>query len=231
MANVQSTIPLNGESILKAFNIAGNSAEVVAYLHTSLQSPAVVNAFASSNQASMLTNICDNVQLQCDYLDDLSKKRNIWGGDVVSIEKTQPTAANFQLNEAVKQLQQLAVDEKDAALQHITLVYQMNDNAQFLRGYVQNDQVLDANNAQDEKVLNVVDQIFQSWLVENSMESRDGVIYKVDDAAEQQHVDPHVFATVLNDPVRGLNAFAKTVDNNFDIAIHRQQAELEEGPI
>lgn len=231
MGAVTPEIMLDGETILKAYTVAGHSVEALRYLQEQLNAPKLQQAFSKTNQTQILTAMQGNIVRQIDYLDGLEQKRKPWQGDVASIEKTQPSAANYQVDEAEKQLEQMAAEEKAALLQHVTLVYQIDESAQFLRGYLRNGNVLDTNNAQDASVLAAVDQVFQSWLVANQMESKDGVIYQTTDTdTPAQRVDPRQFSAELNDEVKGLNAFAKQVDAHLDLKIEQQQARPQESP-
>jgi len=127
-----------------------------------------------------------------------------------------------------KGLQELSEQARAEKLGQLVMVYDINNDSEFVRGYLSQGKALNANHAEDKAVIDVVDQAFHSWLVANKMTNQDGVIYsteQLDKAGNPiNRVDPEVLSARLSDPVDGLHRAIKKHDKRFELEVRQHQA-------
>lgn len=153
------------QSIKKAIEVA-NMPEVAEYLHEQLKEIA-----AQLKLTDQIPTLLSDLKK---YADRVAKavghKGDIWGGEFQAVSKFQ----NYQRALATQAAENIGTD-------HITMHYAIDEeNAHFIRGY----QGIDGN-PPPESTVNSMDTLFNAWLADNDMISRDGIIYEAD---EQGHI-------------------------------------------
>lgn len=105
--------------------------------------------------------------------------RKLWNGKITAAEldMLHPSYYNFQDSLVNKQLQELDSKFVEENMQDVAMVYDVSEDSEFVRAYLVNGRQLDEQNSADKKIIDLYDQYFHSWLVDNKMSSQDGVIF------------------------------------------------------
>lgn len=217
-------------AVAKALKTAGNSLSNLQYIQTELSSNTTRNRTEEASGVA-LEAVTDSIFV-AQYA---TKKRTelmdkLWDGTITSEDMLmlEPGYFNFQDSLAQKALQELSESMRSEKLSNVVMVYDVNDKSEFVRGYMSNDQPLDPNHEDDQKVIRVIDQTFHSWLVSNGLSSQDGVIYTTDQLDKQgnpiNRADPHVISALLRDPVKGLESVMKKQDRTYALDVRQYQA-------
>ena len=119
---------------------------------------------------------------------------------------------------------------KGHELSDIILVYDVDNNAQFNRGYMVNQEVMDVNNAEHKKILDVLDKIVHSWLVTNGMRADDtGVVFhKTEGTNRPKKTRPDDILRLIADEDKGLINTVKKLDPNINLSLVYAPPELQE---
>ncbi len=154
---------------------------------------------------------------------DLAKK--LWDGTITEdeIEMLHPEYFSFQESLAQKALQELDANVRAEKLHQVTMIYQINDKSEFVRAYLHDGKKFNHDNEQDEKIINILDQSFHSWLLKNKMVSVEGVLYKQAGSKggkPTQKADPSVVSALLEDAQKGL---AKKQAASFNLEVKAYQ--------
>lgn len=150
----------------------------------------------------------------------------LWDGTITDqeIEMLHPNYFSFQESIAQRALQNLDAQVRSEKLSDVTMVYQINDQSEFVRGYLSHGKMLNPENNQDQQVIHVLDQSFHSWLIKNKLVSVDGVIYHQPTKAYEtptQKVNAKVMSELIEDKDKGL---AKKQEAFFKLTVQAHQA-------
>ena len=109
------------------------------------------------------------------------------------------------------------VRDADHQLSDIVMAYYIDENAQFHRGYVVDDQVIDDTTEEHKKIVEALDKMFHSWLVTNKMESDDdGFIYVQNGKGKlEQTVNSAEVLELMQDPDNGFQRTVEKIDPNI----------------
>lgn len=151
----------------------------------------------------------------------------IWDGTITpeEMEMLKPGYFTYQdllANRILQDIDKSVIEEK---MQNVSILYDINDNSEFIRAYMSNGKQLDANNADDKKIIDLYDQCFHSWLVKNNMSSQDGVIYNTTKLDKQgnyiEKADKTKIISLINNPNLGLDTVVKKQGKNLKLQVER----------
>ncbi|MDP3561131.1 MAG: hypothetical protein Q8R83_03000 [Legionellaceae bacterium] len=222
------TVNKSADNIAKsdALTTAGSNLKIVQYvqerenqIRRRLGTDGVSDAAsdAISDTVSMATYIAEK------RTELLSK---LWDGTITEEEllMLKPGYFTFQETMAQKALQELDVNVREEKLNNVSMIYNVNDKSEFIRGYLRNNKQLNANDDDDKKIINILDKSFHSWLLNNGMTSVNGVIYTTDKldkkGAPINKANPKEVSTLIVDPVKGL---AKKQEKSFSLEVKQYQ--------
>jgi hypothetical protein len=111
--------------------------------------------------------VMDVISLHADNMAMAQRDSDVWAG--------QPTISSFEMLQ--QGLAEKAATQIDAVMEQkatpVVFDFAVNNAAQFLRGYSSEGQAVEP------AVTEMMDELFNSWLAENKMISKGGVIYEV----------------------------------------------------
>lgn len=157
-------------------------------------------------------------------------EQKLWDGTITDeeLEKLKPGYFSFQESMAQKALQELDDNVRAEKLSQVTMVYSINDESEFTRGYLSQGKQLKAKDEQDKKIIDILDQSFHAWLLRHNLVSVEGVIYKHDKykaGKPTQKADPEVVSALLLDAEKGL---AKRQESSFPLEVKQYKSKKPE---
>ncbi|WP_419419988.1 hypothetical protein ACNVED_01375 [Legionella sp. D16C41] len=151
----------NKDAILKALEVASLTPEAAAYLYKRLSDTlSKVNIEASDEVIKRVGKFVKDVNYRFD------NRADSWGGNLKAIRTD---FQNAQYNHGISSLKDVSSTLTDG---NIKMDFAINDEAQLLRAFSIDGQPLDAQTA------TALDNLFNAWLAENEMVSKDSVIYE-----------------------------------------------------
>lgn len=116
-------------------------------------------------------------------------------------------ATNFQTMQL--HLAEEAATKLSDATKEVQMDYALGNNGEFLRGYSVGGQVLQGEN------VDAADKLFNAWLAENNLLSRDSALYQcdangeslVDNAGNPVRANPDKVKELINDPTNGFQSY------------------------
>lgn len=153
-------------------------------------------------------------------------EQKLWDGTITDeeLEILKPDYFSFQESLAQKSLQELDEKLRTEKLSQVTMVYSIDEDSKFIRGYLSNGKQLNANDEDDKKIIDILDQSFHSWLLRNNLVSLDGVIYKHEkykSGKPTKKANPEKVSELLLDAEKGL---AKKQESSFPLQVKAYQA-------
>ena len=203
-----SDLPLL-EAIQKALQTTTNDFLAVAYLDQRISE--------IKTKTPDIAQAAEIIQDQKKFLSQVSQLPNtIWDGSQKSISIKNVNASDYNQQLAALALQKA---QQQAVLSTMHMVYQVDDQSHFLRGYTdQKGQLVEAN-AQTE----AADQVLQAWLVQADYICQAGCIYSTKDNAKTK-ADMRVFVQQFEDPTNGFSTYAKHFETPIQIDLKQQKA-------
>lgn len=160
-------LPLKDE-LIKAMKVAEHSAEAAEYLGDRFTDILVANKMEEQCK-EMLAQVKDFVQ----YVKfKEAATAQPWSGEVASSTDFQNMQANIATDTSNK-LQGII-----AATDNLKLDLAINDNAELLRGYSGNGE------AMDPETVVALDKLFNAWLAQQNLVTKNSTIYEVNDQGE-----------------------------------------------
>jgi hypothetical protein len=140
----------------------------------------------------------DNVKKFADSVEDQKTQENPWSGEFTARSLFQAYQDSMAQNYV-----------KDFANKSITFDFSISDNAEVLRGYNTDDGLLS-----DEESL-PLDQLFNAWLADNDMLTKDGVIYqstadgeiKQDEKGQNKRANAEKLRELIKDEKKGFSQY------------------------
>ncbi len=153
-------------------------------------------------------------------------EQKLWDGSITDdeLERLKPGYFSFQESMAQKALEELDADVRAEKLSQVTMVYSISDESEFTRGYLSQGKQLKANDEQDKKIIDILDQSFHAWLLRQNLVSVEGVIYKQEkykDGKPTQKAHPAVVSQLLLDEQKGL---AKKQESSFPLEVREYRS-------
>jgi hypothetical protein len=221
--SVFETAP-DADAILKANELSANSLEAVIFLDQALTAKVTKLNLVEEHQQTLeiIHHTKKSLEVRNELLDRVSEK--CWRGDAEEqqVELFKPRTFNYVDGPAIQGIKELNASlGKGNELSQITLAYDVNEDSQFNRGYVVNQQVIDENKEQHKNMFNVLDRIFHSWLVTNDMIADDmGVIFhKANEGELPKKVKREALLGLIGDPEKGLLNTANKLDPNINLSL------------
>lgn len=211
-------------NIAQAVDLGKGSTAVMSFLQTSLLTQ--FNKERVIEDYSAVLEAVDETKNMAQLRDDLkaTASSNCWhataNARAVAIFK--PDSVTHMDGAAIQGIQELnQALGKDHELSDIVMAYYIDDNSLFNRGYIVNKQVIDDHNPQQQKMLDVIDKIFHSWLVSNNMSADDsGVIYTKDKQGNlTQRAKREDITRLLAEPDTGLSSTIEKIDPNIKLTM------------
>lgn len=211
-------------NVAQAIELGQSSHNVMTYLRDhlldSLQKERAVGDYTDVIQAVDETK--KMAQLREEFLATISS--GCWHGTASSqsVAMFKPNSVTHVDGQAIEGIQELNQElGKDNELSDIVMAYYIDDNAQFNRGYIVNQEIVDDSNPQHQKILEVVDKIFHSWLISNGMLADEhGVIHIKDKNGDlTQKAKREDIARLLEDPDKGLRNTVEKIDPNIQLSM------------
>ena len=224
--------PPEPQAIEKAAQLAGSSAVSMAFLEEGVTARATkmrnlpdYNAIIEEIHSRMAS-----LAVRDALSDRVSKK--CWDGraEEQQVEVFKPGNFNYVDSQAIQGINELNVSLGNGhELSEIILVYDVDENAQFNRGYMVNQEVMDASNPEHKKILDVLDKIVHSWLVTNGMYADDvGVVFhKTKGANLPKKIQRDDILKLIADENKGLMSTIKKLDPNMNLSLVYAPPELQ----
>lgn len=165
----------------QATELARSSKHVMTFLSTKLKS--IVTKHRAEDDYAEVLSLLDETSKVTDlrhtYLQGISSKCWTATATAADLDNITSHSGDYLIVPAIEGIKELnAALGEDNRLSNIMMAYYVDDRGQFNRGYVVNDQVIDENNDDHKKMLEVIDKMFHSWLVSHNMASdAEGIIH------------------------------------------------------
>ncbi len=165
----------------QATELARSSKHVMTFLSTKVRS--MVTKHRAQDEYAHVLSLMDETSKVTDlrdaYLQAISNKCWTATATSVDLDNIKSHSGDYLIVPAIEGIKELnAALGEDNRLSNIMMAYHVDDKGQFNRGYVVNDQVVDENNDDHKKMLEVIDKMFHSWLVSHNMASdAEGIIH------------------------------------------------------
>ncbi|HVT61945.1 MAG TPA: hypothetical protein VHD33_00445 [Legionellaceae bacterium] len=158
-------------------------------------------------------------EIRYQFLNEISQKTWTATATTIDLEKIKTSPADYLMVPAREGIEKIS--ESMGQVSDITMVYYIDENAQFNRGYIVNDQIVDESNPEHLKMMQVLDQMFHAWLVSHDLASdTNGIIYKrKKDGDLGEKVDPTILLEILNDPETGFQNTVAKVDPDIHLTM------------
>jgi hypothetical protein len=196
----------------------------------------IVKKLGREEESVAAATAIDDTISMAEYVDrerkDLYEK--IWSGTLTNSELEMLRADYFNFQDLLAQEKLQSIDKRvlDEKFKDIVMVYDVNDQSEFIRGYMSNGKQLDPKNVDDKKIIDLLDQSFHSWLVENGYSSQDGIVYNTDKIDKKgnytKKATPETVATLISNPDKGLNASVKKQSKELSFEVKRHQPKQKE---
>lgn len=217
---------LHPESLTKILQMAGTQVETLEYLQSALQEKTKTSGTEYSEVMNEITKLVDYAVSQEQKLNKL----NSWSGARDMVDKLR---AVFETNEfSTFQDFMAAKLASKVPVEQITLDCEISDQAEFLRAYSINGEVLEGD------ALEAMDILFNSWLAqpETKMIMNNGVIYSGTDKGEiARDTDASVVKAraervkeLLSDPVLGFESYVQKKKPGAQVQVIRHEVAREE---
>lgn len=212
-------LTIDQETFKRILDVIGKKVEMIEYLYTNIE-------------GRMPEDVIQEVVKLLDYAKFIVTLRgNPWVlGDTILPMSAETDFDYFQIYLAHGAATQLQVKD-------VTLDCAISDESNFIRGYSSDGKPL------DNKTVDSLDKLFNSWLATMKFESNDGATYNLiskdgaifkatkatiwlDNQGEPVRVDPEEFKSLLDRKNNGLEAYIQ--EQNKDIGITIQQHEFPE---
>lgn len=227
--SILDATPPENKAVAKALEILKNNPEMIKVVHARcIENTERFNREEESE--AQLSAIVDTLSM-AEYVYNVRKDlyQKLWNGTITEqeLEMLRPDYFNFQDLLAHQQLQ--AIDEEFIAenMQNVVMVYDVSKDSEFIRGYVSEGRQLDPNNPTDKKIIDLYDQCFHSWLVDNKMSSQDGVIYNVNKLDKKgnyvEKSKPENVMRLLESADRGLQFAVTKQSKNLHLEVVRNK--------
>ena len=176
-------------------------------------SAAFDKAFASMLDKEAVRRVSEELHAHADYVILANSGNDVWAGK-------QPSTLfqNYQQGLASRAA-------KMVADKTITLDVAISDKSELLRGYSEGGLPL------DEKSVLAMDKLFNSWLAENNMISKDGSIYqgtaegqiKQDDRGNPVLVEPETLRDALGSQEDGFEQTVQKKNSSVEVIVQQQK--------
>lgn len=213
----------------KALEVAGTSLTVLEDLDDNFRTN-VQNAGRTGDYTIIFDGIDDLID-KARYLQELKLRLNVWDGDAEGVDKLEEGIASYRAVKAMKNFEEIEAELKESKLLHVTMLYDITKNGQFVRGYLSGQRSLDPEVEEDKKIIDAMDQAFHAWMVSQEMISKGGIIYKADDMMDDEgnpttKVDTKVFSELL----QGFPEVAKELSNSVSLSLQKQDTSSTQEP-
>ena len=227
--SIMDATPPENKAVAKTLEVVKNNPEMV----KSVQKQCIENAqrFKREEESEAQLSAIEDTVSMAEYVYNVRKDlyQKLWNGTITpeELEMLRPDYFNFQDLLAHQQLQ--AIDEEFIAenMQNVVMVYDVSQDSEFIRGYISEGRQLDPNNSKDKKIIDLYDQCFHSWLVDNKMSSQDGVIYNINKLDKKgnyvEKSKPEDVMRLLESEDRGLKFAVDKQSKDLNLEVVRNQ--------
>lgn len=220
---LRQKLPSN-QKIEKIRQLCGNNSELLLYWRDDLIM--VVKKTRADEEFSGVFSALDDTIAIAQHQEREAAKVDMYGGDIQDIYKLEPNNINQLDFMAKNELNALSKHEKDR-LTDVTMIYDVTDKGDFLRGYLSNGAPLDPFNDDDKKIISVMDKAFHSWLISHDMLSKDGIIYKNEPKDRggnpTEIVSLKTLDSLLSNEKTGLDEPVRKLDENLVVTVFKQE--------
>lgn len=229
MGSVKDEVPVENKAVANALAVAGDNVELLKEIRDKANKSAEkFDRFEESEAA--FKAIADTISM-AEFVYNTRKDimLKIWNGTLSAedLEMLRPDYFNFQDLLAHEQLQDIDIQFIENNMQNVVMVYDVSENSEFVRGYIVDGQQLNPENPEHKKIIDLYDQCFHSWLVDNKMSSQDGVIYDVNKLDRQgnytHRVKPEEVMRCLESKDTGLMSTIKKQSAQLGLELIRNQ--------
>ena len=228
--------PPENQACRKALEIARNNPSLVQYIKTKVEKIAIDFDYEEEMQA-VLSAVNDTLSM-AEYVEGVVGHlyTKCWDATITPLEREmlKPGYFNYQDLLAQKKLQEIDQNIVGSRMKNVIMVYDVSDKSEFVRAYMIDGKQLDINNPEDKKIIDLYDQCFHSWLVNNNMSSQDGIVFettKLDKKGNYvERASAENIATLINDPERGIDATVKKQSGSLELKVQRFQQKAEPAP-
>lgn len=237
MLSIMDKVPPENAQSRKALEMARGNPDLIQYVKTKIEN--VGKQFKCEEEIQTVVNAVNDTLAMADFVKNITNPLfgKCWDGTITSqeIEMLKPGYFNYQDLLAQKKLQEIDEMIISEKMKNVVMVYDVNEKSEFVRAYISNGKQLETNNSDDQKIIDLYDQCFHSWLVFNNMSSQEGVIFSTSKLDKQgkytEKANPENIVNLINDPERGLDASLKKQNQSLSLQVERfsQQPEIDIG--
>ncbi|MDF1758500.1 MAG: hypothetical protein P1U74_09425 [Legionellaceae bacterium] len=225
------------KAVSKCIELAQGNLTVL--LHIQKEHDAIVGHFKCADESEVATSAIKDTISMAEYVHNERRglEEKIRNGTITESELEMLKSDYFNFQDLLTQQKLKDIDKSDLAetFKDVVMVYDINDQSEFVRGYVSNGKQLNPAVEKDGKVIDLLDGAFHSWLVGNGLSSDAGVIYNKDKIDNDGHfterANPEKVIECLNNPQKGLDATIKKQSPDLSLRAQRnQQSEPQQAP-
>jgi len=233
MYSVSDRLPPENQASVKALEMAKKNPELLEKVKKEILS--IAKKFKCEEEIQpVITAVVDTLSI-AEYVKNIISPLNIklWDGTITpaEMEMLKPGYFTYQDLLAKRKFQELDQSIIEEKMKNVVMVYDINDKSEFVRAYMANGKQLDVNNPDDKKIIDLYDQCFHSWLVNNNMSSQDGVVFNTTKLDKQgkytERADADKVVNLINNPERGLDAAVKKQGRFLELKVERFQQKPE----
>jgi hypothetical protein len=207
-------IPLQKKAILEAMKVAETTPQAAVYLLDQYNRK-VKETKLPGTYSDMIAEFVTLIKHK------LRSRSQPWNGKAVDFTDFQNMQANIA-DDASKRLEHISKNTNA----ELVLDFAVNDKAQFLRGYSSE------GNALDSDTVVSLDELFNAWLVEKNLVSKEGMLFESDDngqirivGGQQVKANPDKIRQLISDPKQGFEHYMDTKGINLTSQQHEYPSE------
>lgn len=229
METIKDSLPPDLPASVKTLEIAKKNPDLLREVKQRLESISI--KFDCAEELQAVFSAVDDTLSMAKYVQDIVSPLygSCWDGTITpeEIEMLKPDYFSYQDLLAQRKLQEIDQSIVEDKMKNVVMVYDVNDNAEFVRAYMSNGKQLDISNPDDKKIIDLYDQCFHSWLVNNNMSSQNGVIFnttKLDKKGNYiERANAENIVSLISNPERGLDVAIKKQGRFLDLKVQRFQ--------
>lgn len=218
-------VPPESLALSKAIEVCGGNLSSLEYLEKAY-AEVMANFKQNGGVQDAMSVIADTVEMARFVHNERSGlDSKIHDGTITEdeLKVLAPDYFNFQDLLTKRKLEDIDKELLADKFKNILMVYEISDSSEFVRGYVSNGEQLSEKIADDNKIIDLLDQAFHSWLVSNGMINHDGIIYDkstVDSKGNYtKKINPKDFKKLISSPDKGLDAAIKKQDKTLSLEV------------
>lgn len=227
--SIVDATPAENKAVAKTIDVVKNNPEMLKVVQKRCNENAQRFKREEESEAQ-LSAIADTISM-AEYVFNVRKDlyQKLWNGTITEaeLEMLRPDYFNFQDLLAHQQLEDIGEEFIAENMQNVYMVYDVSKDSEFIRGYIIDGKQLDPANPKDKKIIDLYDQCFHSWLVDNKMSSQDGVIYNVNKLDKKgnyvEKSKPEDVMRLLESEERGLKFAVNKQSKDLHLEVVRNQ--------